>query len=833
MKFAGIKRGEEKLAFLLFSYFFLITAPHTIFKTLRTTELLVRVGPGALPLAYLSAALVTALVVLLHSRIQFKISLQFLIIGSLVFFVITGLALQLTTETEYGRRSGLLPYIYWVWAAVLIAVLMTHFWMTVSGIFNPREAKRLIGFIGSGGILGGVLGGLLAGFLTRANLAILLLPLACGLMIACGFVVRAIFRDRPTQPSSAQPLPAGKDQPEGSHVGFRDSFNTVRDNPYLTLIAAIVAIGIIVSTFIDFQFLTAADAQFPNRNDKQAFFGFFSAGCTIFAFFLNAFLTGNFIKRLGMKLTVLLTPVVLLLCSLGVLIAPFALLPAIFIKASDESLDFSLKQTVREILYIPVVSDLKFKAKPFIDMFISRIAKVVAALILLAFALLLNKKIDYLTPVFDADLAKQLSWIVLAFLIPWGVFSLKIGKEYIKTINRSVQMRWGRVDQCVMEQLDVDAAKEFVDAMDSRNRSAVLYAMHIFDLLQRDKLTPEIRNMISDKAAEVKLSSLSDLFNAEGTSGIPGTAEDISQEDLITNIREILSLEAYQELMKEHAKKVMEVSHKSEIEKMELAKAIGLMSPDAPLADSLKALIEDNSPDVSCYALKSAARLKKEIYVPAIFRKLGNPSTREDAINALHKYGPSAMADLEENLNDSRQDLSLRRAVVEVLARLGTQEAADVLMDELAGGAGDLDSDIIDALDRIRSEKADVQFPAREAKTKLFALVQIYCRAFLDIQGLGPIQENEAARRQMERNLETYFTDIFKLLGLIYSHEEIRKAYQNIRAGTRNSVAYAVELLDNTLKKDLRDIILSLVEDLSPAERQHRFEKILKNSSEG
>ncbi|MBN2409027.1 MAG: hypothetical protein JXE07_04765 [Candidatus Aminicenantes bacterium] len=830
MKLVGIRPGEEKLAFLLFGYFFLITTPHTVIKALRTTDLLVKMGAGALPLAYLSAAVVTGLVVVFHSKIQSKISIRILIIASLVFFAVSGLALQFILQTETGRRSALLPYIYWVWAAVLIVVLITHFWMTVNEIFNPREAKRLIAFISSGGILGGILGGLLAGVLTRANQAGLLLPLACALLLACIFVVQAVFRDRQRLPVIAKPVPPGKVQPEASKVGFKDSFDAVRKNSYLVLIAAVVAIGVIVSTLIEFQFFSAASERYERANEMQAFFGFFFAGLTVFAFFLNAFLTGNFIKKLGVKLTVLLTPAVLLLCSVGVLIAPFGLIPALIIKGGDESLAFSLNQTVREILYIPVASALKFKAKPFIDMFISRAAKVVAAIILLVFALVLNKDVDYLTPIFDPGLAKQLSWMAIAFLIAWGVFSLRIGREYVDTINRSIKLKWDRVDQSVMEQIDVDSAKEIFDAVESRNRSAVLYAMHVFDLLQRDKLTPEIKNMISEKAGEVRVSSISDLFNAEGAPGVPETDEDIRQEDLVTDIREIMSLDAYQKLMEGHAGKVLAESQKSEVEKMELAKAIGLMSPDAPLTDRLVTLIDDHSPDVSGYALKSAARLKKQNYLPAIIRKLGNPLTREDAASALHKYGPAAMPALEGSLTDSRQDLNLRKAVVETLARIGTKEAAFALARELDQGRGELDPEIIDALDRIRTQKGDVQLPARSAKRKTLSLVHRYCRIFLDIQDLGPGEDIETARRRMERELEILFSDIFKLLGLYYPQEEIRKAYQNIETGTRNSIAYAIELLDNTLKRDIRDVIIPLVEDLSPSERRRSFQKILKNS---
>jgi hypothetical protein len=260
--------------------------------------------------------------------------------------------------------------------------------------------------------------------------------------------------------------------------------------------------------------------------------------------------------------------------------------------------------------------------------------------------------------------------------------------------------------------------------------------------------------------------------------------------------------------MERHAGNVMAESQKSEVEKMELAKAIGLMSPEAPLTDRLVALIEDFSPDVSCYALKSAARIKKMSYIPAIIRKLGSPSTREDAISALHRYGRAAMPALERELADARLDLGVRRAVVETLARLGTEEAAFTLAGELDQGGGDLDTELVDALDRIRAQKGDVRLPARVSRRKLFSLVHRYCRAFLDLQELGPGTDTEAVLRRMERDLETLFSDIFKLLGLYYPREEIRKAYQNIKTGTPNSIAYAIELLDNTLKRDIRDVII-------------------------
>jgi ATP/ADP translocase len=180
-----------------------------------------------------------------------------MIIASLVFFIITGLLLHLLFLTDYGINSAFLSYIYWVWASVLIIVLLTQFWLTVNEVFNPREAKRLIAFCGIGGILGGIVGGLLARFLTNANRANLLLPLALGLLFACIFVVRAIFIVRQKKLLSAKPAKSKEEMSEVPRVGFMDSLNAVRKNKYLVLISGLVVITVIVSTFIDFQFSSA------------------------------------------------------------------------------------------------------------------------------------------------------------------------------------------------------------------------------------------------------------------------------------------------------------------------------------------------------------------------------------------------------------------------------------------------------------------------------------------------------------------------------------------------------------------------------------------------
>jgi hypothetical protein len=160
---------------------------------------------------------------------------------------------------------------------------------------------------------------------------------------------------------------------------------------------------------------------------------------------------------------------------------------------------------------------------------------------------------------------------------------------------------------------------------------------------------------------------------------------------------------------------------------------------------------------------------------------------------------------------------------------MGTQEATNVLLRDLDRKASDLDSEIIDALDRIRSENPEINISQNVTKRETLSLIKRYCKTFLELQELKSGKKDIELREQLQKRLNTYFMDTFKLLGLFYPHEDIAKAYQNIERGTKDSTAYAIELLDNTLSKDLRDILLPLIEDLSSQDRGHRFQNILKN----
>ena len=812
-RFVDIKPGEEIITILLFLYLLLIIAPYTIVKSIRIASYLDILGANKLPFAYLLTAVIIGFIVALHSKLQVKFSRHVLIISSLIFFLLTSLLFWFLFP--YGWK--LLSLIFWIWTNVFIVVLKTQFWFVVNDVFNPREAKRLLGFFVSGATLGGVIGGALTGFFAKSKVAYNLIFLASGLLIACIFIVHIIYSQEKKRIVVSDKInnKYEKSLEELQKVGFKDCFNTVRKNYYLNLLAAIVATIIIVSTLIDFQFNSIVAATQSLKDKLTSFYGFFTVGMLVFPLLIQLLLTSRIIKRYGILFALLLYPLILLFCSLGVAVF-VTIYFAIIIKASDKSLNYSLNQSVQELLYIPISPELKYKAKIFIDMFLNRFSKIFGAVILLIL-IYFHLGLQYV------------SLVSAMFIILWIILNLKVSKEYVNTVKERLKLKWVRGEKLVAEKVDIDYTKLVFDTLESKNRSSVLYAMHLFDLIKQDKLTPELRKLISYKSDEIRASSLGTLLEEEDTTISPEFEDYIDDEVLKKEVSEIMSLDIYKEVMMSYIDKIIaDKSRKAETAKMEVAKAIGLMEPNSPFVQKLKKLIQDKSPEVSRYAIESAAKLKKKEHLPILIEKLDNLILKEHLISALEKFGSNAVEDLGSYLKSDKEAIGVRKGIVSVLARIGTQKAADLLIEELKKDKINLDFEIIDALDRIRSEKLDIKFSEKIVKTKLSKEIKKYYQElinFCDSKFKGEIEEMS---EDLKNYLSIFLMNIFKLLSLIYPHEDISKAYQNINIGSKESMAYAIELLDNTLKKEMRAVIFPLIEDHPIEEIGKKCRRLLK-----
>jgi AAA family ATP:ADP antiporter len=126
--------------------------------------------------------------------------------------------------------------------------------------------------------------------------------------------------------------------------------------------------------------LAAADPSFDAGSFIGAFYGGFFFWVNIAAVVLQAFVASRLVKFFGLKGVLFALPLV----ALGAygLIALFASLGFVrWIKTAENSTDYSLMNTAKQLLWLPTTREEKYKAKQTVDVFFVRIGDVLAAVV--------------------------------------------------------------------------------------------------------------------------------------------------------------------------------------------------------------------------------------------------------------------------------------------------------------------------------------------------------------------------------------------------------------------------------------------------------------------
>jgi ATP/ADP translocase/HEAT repeat protein len=808
-----IRRDELATSFFMFFTFYLITMSAYIIKPVKISLFLEWLSLENLPWAYLLTALLIGFIVTLNTRLLNSMNRKLYVSSSFVVFIASFIAFWWLFRFNWKW----LALIFWFWADVFTATSVTQFWILVHDTYKPRQAKRLIGFLVSGGLLGGISGALLASLLAkiiRTEDLLLICPFL--LLISLGLVVL---------PRGSR-IQQGKDErkrvkvDEEDKVSYRKSFQMFAQNRHLVVLSGIIASAIIVTTLIDFQFNSVVKQNFVELSQRTAFLGTFFTILLVFSFSLHVLTTNRILKNFGIQTAILISPIILLIGSVAVFFVPIMVLfyLVVFLKGADKSLAHSLSLSVRELLYIPVAPDIKYKAKVFIDMFVNKLARGFAAVLLLVGVILFRFEV------------KQISFLVIFIVLLWMGLNWRVTKEYMGIVKKNLQIKWHDADRFISDRIDLDMTKLVFDTLQNKQRSSVLYAMNVFDLIKSEKLSPELRTIISSKCYEIRASSMDSLLDLDGEALLPEMDDAIEEEHIDTQIKEIMSLDVYQELMKEEIGKIVQLEGEgADVAKMEAAKVIGMMDPSPLFLPYLTKLLKDDSPDVLRYALESAGKLNKREFVPAIISHLKNPAVGRVAGRALVEFGENILGTLKDYLADNDEEVLTRKAIPDIMFRIGTQRAADLMAMEMKKRSDQIESELIEALFKLRTKSPNIQFSRRYVEPELLFVIKKCYLILIEMHDLMSDKRKANLVSDLENSLARSLKHVFELLSLIFPYEDILLAYQNISTGTKKAVDYSVELLDNILPKEWKDFLFPLIEDMSFEDKVRRCRKMIKD----
>jgi AAA family ATP:ADP antiporter len=407
--FADVRSGEGATALLLALNVFLLLATYYCIRPLREALILSTAGGPELK-SYLAAGQAILLLGLVpaYGALADRLPRRRLLNTVTTFFVVCLVAF-------YGLTQANLPIavIFFLWVGIFNLMIVAQFWSFANDLYTKEQGERLFPMVAVGASFGAVLGARIAGWLIPVfGLPQLLLVAASLLALAAVIsnLVDAGERARhethlPSHLTTAElPAATGEYQIQTIEdskkltvslpgVGPRSrpgTFRLVFGSRYLLLIALLVLIvnwvnttgEYILSSTVSKAAKVAVAAGTAGGLTESEFIGRFYSDflflVSVTALVLQLFIVSRIIKYVGVRAGVLVLPV---LAFTGYAVLAFAPILALvrLVKIAENATDYSIQNTVRNVLFLPTSRDEKYKAKQAIDSFFQRAGDVSSA----------------------------------------------------------------------------------------------------------------------------------------------------------------------------------------------------------------------------------------------------------------------------------------------------------------------------------------------------------------------------------------------------------------------------------------------------------------------
>ena len=365
------------------AYFFLLLCANFTLRPVREALGIAR-GADDLPLVWTGTLTLSLLVQPVFATLIAKMPRRKFV--PIVYHVAVAFLLAFRAAFHFAPQSWQvgLGYAFYIWFSVFNVFALSVFWGFAADVFRLDQAKRLFGFISVGGTVGAMAGSTLAKTLTDPIGSLNLLFVGAVVLELAVLCVHALARMHPhdsprTNVSAASAAPSTS---VWRGLGF------IVQSRYLQGICAFTLFHTLFATVLYFQQANLVSAALPERNDRTEYFASVDFAGNLLTLFLQLFVTGALIRKLGVGFALVTQPLVAGLACLGLGLMiwrgadmvsggwGFAWPPELVSVAAARVLlsasNYATAKPARESLYTVVARDVKYASKSFVDTFVYR-----------------------------------------------------------------------------------------------------------------------------------------------------------------------------------------------------------------------------------------------------------------------------------------------------------------------------------------------------------------------------------------------------------------------------------------------------------------------------
>jgi len=266
---------------------------------------------------------------------------------------------------------------FFIWTSVYSLFVVSVFWSFMADLYTNAQAKRLFGFVAAGGTAGALVGPLLAAALARPlGTASLLLVSAGFLGVAVLCIHRLVAWDAGRRPATSPGQRPDEARPLGGSIVA--AIPLVLRSPYLLGIALFMVLFTTASTVLYFQQAHIVRDAFTSAEERTAVFAAVDFAVNALTIAIQTFFTGRLVGALGIARTLALVPALL---GAGFVALGFAPVLAVIVAVQvlRRAGEYAITRPAREMLYVVLGREEKYKAKSFIDTAVYRGGDAVSA----------------------------------------------------------------------------------------------------------------------------------------------------------------------------------------------------------------------------------------------------------------------------------------------------------------------------------------------------------------------------------------------------------------------------------------------------------------------
>ncbi|MEL6222042.1 MAG: HEAT repeat domain-containing protein [Cyanobacteria bacterium J06627_8] len=847
----NLRSEDAERTFLMFAFY---TVSYVAILWLEVSAAVLFIdeyGANTLPLIYLAGAGMGAVLGFFYSWMQSFLSLRRVIVITPVLMALPLLMFKLGLSPAF--LGGYSVFLIRLWLDALYTLNELNTSITANQIFNIREIKRSYPFISSGVLIADVISGVSLPILRqRIGLENIVFLASFALLIGAGIMVFLVTRYRQAFPDSTRRTTPDT-QPTFAARRLKGPLRL-----YVALIIVFFAMCQSLWFNIDFQYLSQLEQNFDVSGGEIAdFLALLSALLGIAELATQWFAASRVIERLGVFIATMLLPLAVLGISS---ITMVGLVPifwgVVFLRFVDEWLRYTVLAGTAPVLFQPIPQYARGQVQEWVRGIAEPIATGFSGFLIIGTIWMSQRNLNGLGPL-SQDVQNWVFVAEIGILATVGLLAaIALRSRYMDLLVLSAER--GQLDLASSEADTRAFRRAVVEAIDNSQTVAdkkqciqllaSIAPANVCELLapRLQNASPEIQKQILevmlDYPDDAYLNDVRSLLNEKTDPIVFALAmryvwlleshanmaelRQYLQPDIDAVIRgtaAALMLRQGNSHEKSEATNVLRrmlTNENHERERLMGCRALEDAKYLQALSLYIPRLLRDRSLRVRCATLEAIAATQFDDYYSAIVRALYFSSTREAAIKALTRLDIEVVPMLIQMAEESHRPHIVRAAIWKAISRIGTDEALASLVRHLMSSWGSDRRSLLRTLlsaDGGDGIEATAEILGRRGIENLInqelSFIGHTYAALVDLVPTQKVtQELGLLRRALHYQRDDAIERLFLLMRFLYPSDAIQAAAFNLGSDSDDSVARGLEILDNTVDLQRKQVVLMLLE---------------------